>query len=48
MPVLHAWQASDAGLSLYPAGSWGPDEANKLLEQDERRWVNPPPERQEP
>jgi glucose-6-phosphate 1-dehydrogenase len=24
---------------LYPAGSWGPEEANRLLARDGRAWI---------
>jgi len=42
-PILEAWQskgdAAEVGsLYSYPAGSWGPVEADRLLEQDGRRW----------
>jgi glucose-6-phosphate 1-dehydrogenase len=36
-PILKAWQESDEQLPQYPAGSQGPDEAEKLL-LDEHRW----------
>ena len=36
---LHDWWASHpAGVPLYEAGEWGPDEADELLARDERRW----------
>ena len=28
-------------LNFYPAGSWGPEEANKLIQKDGRQWVEP-------
>lgn len=33
----------DAGVepARYPAGSWGPAEANRLIERDQRRWREP-------
>ena len=37
-PILDAWAASDDGLRFYPAGSWGPPEADALLERDGRAW----------
>jgi glucose-6-phosphate 1-dehydrogenase len=38
-PLLDAWAAHPAeGLAAYPAGSWGPPEADALLERDGRRW----------
>jgi glucose-6-phosphate 1-dehydrogenase len=38
--VEHAWhsQANRPGLFAYPAGSWGPHEADELLERDGRAW----------
>ncbi|MCI0614328.1 hypothetical protein L0244_15185 [bacterium] len=26
---------------MYPAGSWGPDEADELIERDGRKWRRP-------
>jgi glucose-6-phosphate 1-dehydrogenase len=40
-PVLHAWQAGAAPVSEYPAGSWGPAEADALLLRDGRAWHDP-------
>ncbi|MBX6323201.1 MAG: glucose-6-phosphate dehydrogenase [Rhodospirillaceae bacterium] len=38
-PILDAWRARPAeGLERYPAGSWGPAAAERLLAGDERRW----------
>jgi glucose-6-phosphate 1-dehydrogenase len=37
-PILDAWSAGSCGLSQYPSGSDGPQEANRLLEQDGRAW----------
>jgi glucose-6-phosphate 1-dehydrogenase len=38
-PVLEAWQADDSfPLGRYPAGSWGPRDADLLLAGDGRRW----------
>lgn len=38
-PVLEYWDKHpDTSLPTYPAGSWGPEEANKLLEGDHTRW----------
>jgi glucose-6-phosphate 1-dehydrogenase len=39
-PYLTAWAASDAPLSFYPAGSWGPRESDVLLSHDHRKWRN--------
>jgi glucose-6-phosphate 1-dehydrogenase len=39
MPVLEHWQAHrPEELPLYEAGTWGPAEADALLEKDGRRW----------
>jgi len=38
-PVLQYWdQHQDAQLPTYPAGSWGPKEADQLLDGDHTRW----------
>jgi len=37
--ILDAWQQSgNRWLPEYPAGSWGPMEAHKLIEEDGRKW----------
>ena len=36
-PVLRAWAGSEE-IPLYPAGTWGPEEAEALLARDGRRW----------
>ncbi len=38
--IEHAWHAADEqpGLYCYPAGSWGPPEADELLARDGRTW----------
>jgi glucose-6-phosphate 1-dehydrogenase len=39
-PILQGWEAqAGSGLVVYPAGSWGPAEADKLLERDDRGWL---------
>jgi glucose-6-phosphate 1-dehydrogenase len=40
-PLLTAWARDDAPLSHYPAGSWGPKEADGLLEREGRAWRKP-------
>ncbi|MFQ5682389.1 MAG: glucose-6-phosphate dehydrogenase [Candidatus Binatia bacterium] len=41
-PILKAWQGgSPPQLPNYAAGSWGPEEAGKLLERDGRHWRKP-------
>lgn len=39
-PLLHA-QATAQHTPAYPAGTWGPDAADQLLERDGRRWRRP-------
>jgi len=39
-PVLEAWEKSDYPLYKYKAGSWGPDEVCKLLQQDGFCWCD--------
>ncbi len=39
-PVLRAW-AGNKEISFYPAGSWGPEEAEELLRRDGRKWRRP-------
>ena len=38
--IEHAWHKSDSppAMAEYPAGSWGPNEADDLLKSDGRRW----------
>jgi glucose-6-phosphate 1-dehydrogenase len=38
--IENAWasKTNAPGLSFYPAGSWGPDEADELLARDGRAW----------
>ena len=39
MPILDAWENSPArSLPEYRAGTWGPLEADKLIEADGRQW----------
>jgi len=39
-PLLEACaQHPDSGVAMYPAGSWGPVEADELLAADHRRWT---------
>jgi glucose-6-phosphate 1-dehydrogenase len=40
-PVLTAWAQGDVPLGRYDAGTWGPAEADRLLESDGRRWRRP-------
>ena len=40
-PLLSAWAEDGSPLSFYPAGSWGPHEADLLLARDLRQWRDP-------
>jgi glucose-6-phosphate 1-dehydrogenase len=40
-PILDAWHRGVPVLSPYPAGSWGPPEAETLIERDGRQWRRP-------
>jgi glucose-6-phosphate 1-dehydrogenase len=37
-PIQAAWSAQPADLPKYKAGTWGPKEADELLERDGREW----------
>jgi glucose-6-phosphate 1-dehydrogenase len=39
-PVMRAWSESKEA-PTYPAGTWGPEEADELLERDGREWRRP-------
>jgi glucose-6-phosphate 1-dehydrogenase len=39
--VLRAWAADPQPPPIYPAGSWGPEQADELLARDGRRWRKP-------
>jgi len=40
-PVLAAFEDGDVPLARYEAGTWGPPEADHLLDRDGRRWRKP-------
>nr|MDP9359865.1 glucose-6-phosphate dehydrogenase [Acidobacteriota bacterium] len=40
-PLLDAWAADPIGPELYPAGTWGPEAADRLIERDGRKWRRP-------
>ncbi len=40
-PVLDGWAGNGGEISRYPAGEWGPEEVDELLEADGRRWRRP-------
>jgi glucose-6-phosphate 1-dehydrogenase len=37
-PILDAWDATGTEPATYPAGTWGPEEADRLLAEDGARW----------
>jgi glucose-6-phosphate 1-dehydrogenase len=37
-PIAEAWASSGSDLKSYPAGSWGPEEAGRLLSEDGFKW----------
>jgi glucose-6-phosphate 1-dehydrogenase len=38
MPILERWAEDPSPLPMYPAGDWGPPEADRLIESGGRRW----------
>jgi glucose-6-phosphate 1-dehydrogenase len=40
-PILAAWPRERVVLPNYPAGSWGPGAADRLLRRDGRKWHSP-------
>jgi glucose-6-phosphate 1-dehydrogenase len=40
-PLLNAWNHDEAPLQSYPAGQWGPETADELIEKDGRKWRRP-------
>lgn len=40
-PLLDSWEGDGAPLSGYASGSWGPRQANTLIERDGRQWRSP-------
>jgi glucose-6-phosphate 1-dehydrogenase len=42
MPILEYWQdQGHSDLPVYPAGSWGPEQAHVLIARDGKVWVEP-------
>jgi glucose-6-phosphate 1-dehydrogenase len=38
-PILDVWESQfDGDVPLYPAGTWGPEEASEQIQRDGRRW----------
>jgi glucose-6-phosphate 1-dehydrogenase len=40
-PIESSWRSGRPPLAMYPAGTWGPDEAARLLQADAREWHRP-------
>ncbi len=40
-PIQTAWASTQAPLARYPAGTWGPKQADQLLAREGRRWRTP-------
>jgi glucose-6-phosphate 1-dehydrogenase len=40
-PIARAWAEGRGELPIYPAGTWGPAEADLLIAQDGRKWRKP-------
>jgi glucose-6-phosphate 1-dehydrogenase len=40
-PLLERWAVESSTPQFYPAGSWGPESADDLIEKDGRRWRRP-------
>ena len=39
-PILKVWSMERDFIQTYPAGSWGPQEADRLFERQDQRWRN--------
>jgi glucose-6-phosphate 1-dehydrogenase len=39
-PILKVWSMERDYIHTYPAGSWGPHEANRLFEHEDQAWRN--------
>lgn len=37
--ILSSWEKESEPIKIYNPGAWGPDEANKLIENDGRHWL---------
>lgn len=40
-PIIEAWQGRAAPLAGYASGTWGPRQADQLIERDDRQWRTP-------
>jgi glucose-6-phosphate 1-dehydrogenase len=41
MPILNQWASDTSPIPAYPAGTWGPQEADEFIERDGRQWRRP-------
>jgi glucose-6-phosphate 1-dehydrogenase len=39
-PILRQWSQDNNYIHSYPAGSWGPEEASRLFDDEEHVWRN--------
>jgi glucose-6-phosphate 1-dehydrogenase len=39
-PILRHWQEAREFIPLYPAGSWGPEDAERLFDREDHFWRN--------
>ena len=39
-PILRQWSQQSESISSYPAGAWGPDEADRLFDAEDHHWRN--------
>lgn len=37
--ILNGWKNQELKITTYEAGTWGPKEANELIERDGRKWI---------
>jgi len=38
--ILNVWEKTNQAVQLYPAGSWGPEDASMLIARDGRSWYH--------
>jgi len=39
-PILKVWAVERDFIHTYPAGSWGPHDADRLFDREDQRWRN--------
>lgn len=39
-PILDYQESHQDKISIYPAGSWGPTEADSMMKEDDHQWIN--------